>query len=282
MNGPLPMKIKFPVLLFLVGIFASTPASKAVAAERLIFGVFPYLSLATLAGIHGPLRDYLLKTLNHPVTFVSAPNFEEFIERTKNGEYDLVLDAPHMARLAQRQAGYQPIVTSRQPISGVILASNAFVKKPRDDRDIALVALPPRNAIVHLMVLETIQRENLLKGHPFTVEEVKSHDNALAGLLSGEFALAGIWTPLWKKYRGAGQSAITVLGQTKSIPGLIFLAHPRIGPERRRIIRDALLAFDKTSAGKKYFKGSNLIGFKPIDEQTMQNLDRYTDQILGN
>ena len=66
----------------------------------LTLGVFPYVSPVQLAAFHAPLKDYLTKSLGRPVTLVTAPDFNSFVDRTRDGQYDIIFTAPHLGRLA--------------------------------------------------------------------------------------------------------------------------------------------------------------------------------------
>ncbi len=78
--------------------------------KNLSVGVFPYLSTVKLLKLHTPVINRLNSTLDENFTMVSAPSFGEFINRTKAGEYYLVITAPHMDRLAEMQSAYQRVV----------------------------------------------------------------------------------------------------------------------------------------------------------------------------
>lgn len=96
-------------LFILAGMFS---VSRAETPGAVTFGILPYFSAAKLMELHKPLKEHLSGGLNEKVSIISAPDFKKFRKRTREGAYDLVFTAPHMAGLAELEAGYQRVVMS--------------------------------------------------------------------------------------------------------------------------------------------------------------------------
>lgn len=96
----------------------------AFAAEKppLVLGLFPYVTPVQLAQFHTPLKDYLARKLDRPVTLVTAPDFMSFVERTREGQYDPIITAPHLGRLAETCDGYQRLAQTGHTVQGIFLA----------------------------------------------------------------------------------------------------------------------------------------------------------------
>ena len=75
------------------------------ASDPLVFGVFPNMTAKQIVETYRPLAEALEKTLNRRVVIYTARDFATFIERTRRGEYDILLTAPHLAWLASQDPG---------------------------------------------------------------------------------------------------------------------------------------------------------------------------------
>ncbi len=93
---------------------------------------------------------------------ISAPNFKAFLDRTRKGEYDLVFTAPHMARLAELETGYQRVAMSTHHGRPIFLARrDSDINKLKDLKG-KKISLPPIKAINHheelcIILLEVIK-----------------------------------------------------------------------------------------------------------------------------
>ncbi|MCL5061333.1 MAG: phosphate/phosphite/phosphonate ABC transporter substrate-binding protein [Candidatus Thermoplasmatota archaeon] len=99
-------------------LIAGRPVSGADAP--LVFGVFPHLTAKQIVETYRPIADTLEKHLQRGVVIYSARDFKTFIERTRQGEYDILLTAPHLAWLARQDAGYRPLLKYAQPVYGLL------------------------------------------------------------------------------------------------------------------------------------------------------------------
>lgn len=97
----------FPVGALLIGLPLPANAQPSNALE---FGIIPYLPTPTILERYKPLRNFLEQRLHEPVSIVTAPDYPNFIERTQRREYPFVITASHAARLAELEAGYQPML----------------------------------------------------------------------------------------------------------------------------------------------------------------------------
>lgn len=98
-----------------------TSGPAACADTPLVFGVFPNLTARQTIVTYRPLADVLERHLQRRVILFSARNFKTFVERTRQGEYDILLTAPHLAWLARQDAGYRPLLKYAQPARGLLV-----------------------------------------------------------------------------------------------------------------------------------------------------------------
>lgn len=257
-------------------------ALAAAAAEApLTLGLFPYVSRGQLMEFHTPLRLYLEHKLKRPVDLVTAPDFAEFMARTRRGEYDLILTAPHMGRLAEKRDGYRRLVMTGHEVQGVFLVRReAPFLRVEDLRGRTIMIAQPIS-IIHQLALEHLARHNMLPGRDVTLLDTRTHNNALYAPARGEADASVTGILLWINAEPAMREAMREIGRTRPVPGFTLMAHQRLEPELVRKLRRWLLEFGATPEGQAYFQATGLKEFRPIDDKTMKSLDPYT-RILEN
>jgi hypothetical protein len=91
-------------LVFSITAFSSDTLAFDSSKDQLVLGVLPFVSPERLERRFAPLADYLSHKLDFDVVIETAPSFRTFIERTTEANrYDLLLTAPHLYYLAQRE-----------------------------------------------------------------------------------------------------------------------------------------------------------------------------------
>ncbi len=252
----------------------------AQAAEPLKLGIFPYLSAARLIVQHKPLADYLSRELGIPVNIASASDFPAFLQRTREGRYDLVLTAPHMGALAILRDGYQPLAVASNRLHAVI-ASNRdsdWTRLPQLRN--ARILLPPKKAIISLLALDTLSAAGL-DPQQMDIRYTHSHNNALQSVAMGRSDAAAFSSPTYQRYIDQGGDALRVLATSPDIPGNFLVANDDLDPELTRRLREALLEFGNTTEGRRYFKRTRQRGFRPILDTDLQRLRPFIKRIFG-
>ncbi len=109
------------------------------AGKELVVGVQPYEPTRTLIAEHEKLAVHLRKSLNRPVRLVTAKDATAFGRRILAGDYELVIGAAHLVRLAQQDQGWHPLARYVPDTPVLLLA------RKKAENDTAAVA-PRQNA----------------------------------------------------------------------------------------------------------------------------------------
>lgn len=246
------------------------------AASELIFGVYPYLSPSQTVEQFAPLKEHLTKALGMAVTLRSAPDFAKFIERTQSGEYDIIFTAPHMGRLAEKRDGYRRLAQTGYQIVVVVLAR-------KDGPVLTLADLKDRSLAVGAQLSMSYQvADQALGKHGLALDrDVKfintaSFSNVPEALIRGEADAGATGTLLWETAPADQREALREIHRSAPVPGFLLLAHSRLAPGTLRKLEQALFDFKNTKAGKDYFRKTQQVDFRPLDEATMKRIDPYT------
>jgi phosphonate transport system substrate-binding protein len=269
--------MRFMPAFCLVGLWLCAGLAQAAATVTpLVFGVFPYVTSGQLMAYHHPLKVYLESRLKRPVELVTAPDFGEFVARTERGDYDLILTAPHMARLAEKRDGYRRIARTGNEVQGVFLVRrDSGIRSLADLKGRKIMAAQPLS-IVYQMAMDTLKTHGLVPGQDLTVVQGGTHNNALYASMRQETEASVTGAILWSNADESLRATLVEIGRTQSVPGLAIMAHLRLSPALRQEVQALLLDFEHTPAGKVYFDATNLGGLETIDDRTMRALDPYT------
>lgn len=262
------------LLLMAASCFAS-----AASQQPLSIGLFPNLSTRLLLETYQPLREFLEQQLKQPVMLYTAPDFNSFISRTQNGEYDIIVTAPHFARLAQTDAGYQPLFAYRNDITAAIM-----VLKDNQINDVSQlrgkkIAAPDRLAMVTLLGLKLLQERGLEADRDYAFQWTTTHSNVALAVLRGDAAAGIIGTLPLKQLPENISRRLQLLTATPAVPSQMLLAHHRLSSAQQQQFKTAMLQFEQSEAGQKFFQASGLGGLKPLGASDLKALDPYAREI---
>jgi phosphonate transport system substrate-binding protein len=255
-----------------------TPFSQATAADKeiLVFGVYPYLSPNQIIEQFTPLNDHLANALGRAVELRSAPNFAEFIERTRAGEYDIIFTAPHMGRLAEKRDGYRPLAQTGYPIVIVALTKNDSPITSLEDLRHRTLAVGAKMSMTYQIMNRSLGKSGLELGKNVNFIDTAGFSNVIEAILRGEADAGATGTLLWESASAEQRSQLREFYRSQAVPGFLLLAHPRNSKATLKKLQTALNNFAATSAGQAYFAKTRQIDFRPLDAATMKRIDPYT------
>ncbi|HID48463.1 MAG TPA: phosphate/phosphite/phosphonate ABC transporter substrate-binding protein [Chromatiales bacterium] len=256
------------------GLIFLLPASELAAPSPYVFGIFPYVTTSQLIRFHKPLADYFETSLQHPVTLVTAPDFHTFVNRTRKGQYDFIMTAPHLGLLAEKQ-GYRRVAMSQHTVQGIYITRRDSGIRALDDLRGKVITMAAREAIIFQTAEQQMRQHGLVDGENITIRVARTHNNAMFAPLRGEADVAVTGILLWRKLGHANRDRMREIGRTPPAPGFLLMAHSRVPEEVVKRLRQALLDFAHTPQGEAYFHVTGLRGFQPISDATMQWLAPY-------
>lgn len=262
-------------------LLALAGAPAAAAEPPLVLGVFPHLTPRQIIGTYHPLVQALEKDMGRPVALFSARDFRTFVERTRRGEYDLVLTAPHLAWLAQQEPGYRPLLKYARPPRGllVVRTDSPF------DRPAALrgrtIATSDASALAVLAIQGTLAGHGLKRGVDYRTVEAGTHLNAVMQVVNGRADAAMLGLHPYRLMPPDLRQPLRVIAETPPLSGLMFLAHPRLTEPEVQTIHRALLDFGTSPAGRAFLQRGGYGGFAAVDGSELDAFRDYALQVQG-
>ena len=268
---------------FLYLAFSMTPcvvlAQVTAQAKVLQVGILPTLSARALLKNYQPLQLYLERELKRPVELSTAPDFRTFYSNTIEGKYDVVVTAPHMARLAQTEAKYVPLASYKGSNRAVLIEAKDKPLRSIQDLKGKALAFGDRHALIVSQTLHYLLEQGLREGVDYTLLETQSHNSAAYSVQSHQSILAITAPSGFKNIPDAIKDSVQVYATLPELPTLTWMAHPRMASEVP-MIKAALIGFTSNSEeGRQFFEATGYIGLRDISNAEMKLLDPYAKEL---
>jgi len=247
--------------------------------KTLVVGLHPNVSSTTVLTLYQPVREHLTRTLARPVELRTAPDFRSYIERTLKSEFDVIVTAPHLARLAQQKAGYVPILYYSTELRAYVIATKDGDVRALGDLRNQTVAAPDSLTVITMIGLDFLKRKGLHPNKDFKLFDAKSHNNAALSVANGQSAAAVIGSVPFAQLGPELRGRLRIVAETDSIPSQFILAHSRLGSAETNKVKTALSNYAASRDGKKFMEENGFGGFKVPDDRTMKRLEVYAAEV---
>lgn len=274
------------LFVVLLSFILTTLAPAAGASDRtaLRVAVVPYLTTSVLLKLFEPIRAHLEGELKRPVELYTAPDIRTHVRRIQKPDFDAVITAAHMGRLAQLDAGYLPVAGFESPLKGIIAVHKNSPIKDIADLKGKTLSVNDRLLLVSIVTLQDLRNLGLRFEDIRFVSSV-TQNSSLLSVAHGDVdaAITAIFT--LNQIPETQRQDIRTIYTTERLPNVMFLANPRLPATERDAMRRALTGFGGTPAGEQFFSTSGYNGIVPLDDAYMKTIDIYipeTRRILAS
>lgn len=261
-----------------VWMIALLPAQPALAAEEALkLGVIPYLSTRSLLAFYEPVQKALETRLGRRVELLTSPDYTTFHQRTLAGQYDIVITNPVYGRIAQKEAGYEPAARAATNLSPLLIVPAKSAAAGVADLNGKTIAITEQTATITQIGQQYLRQQGVLDAK-FVV--TRSHTNSIAFLERGEADAAISSATALKQAAPASRANVRVLQEIGSqVPPIMYLLAPGRKGLNAAGLRDALIEFAGTDAGKRYIEALGHEGILPVAAKDMAALDVYAEEL---
>ncbi len=237
------------------------------------FGVLPNVSTRILLAQYQPFRLFLEQELPGAVEVVTAPGLRAFHDRTMAGAYDLTVTAANLGRVAQLDAGLQPVAMYEPRIPGLLVTHRdrplADIRQARGSR----VAMANPLSLVAITFHQWVRGAGLEFGRDLDVAEARNEDSLALMLTSGEARLAVMSAGEFAALRADLRETLVVARAFARVPGFLLLLGPRVAAPLATRIGDCLALFPGTDAGRSFLAGAGFTGLRRVAQDDLAALD---------
>ncbi|MGB0846357.1 MAG: phosphate/phosphite/phosphonate ABC transporter substrate-binding protein [Thiolinea sp.] len=252
-------------LSLLLPVVVTASEDKAV----LKVGVVPQFSAEKIAKIWEPILAAVSKDVGVKLQLDGSLDIPSFEKRFNKGEFDIAYMNPYHAIVANKEAGYEPILRD----VGRTLYGILVVKKGSDIKSVAdlagkKVAFPAPNALGAAL----IPRAEFATKHKIKVEEmyVSSHSSVYLNVILGIAQAGGGVQKTLLQQPDEIQGQLEVINKTAEVPPHPVTIHPRLGGELRDKVRAAFLKLGESVEGREML---SKIPMKVVGETKLSDYD---------
>lgn len=273
------------LVLILTLIIVIHPSSSFAEQHpgSITLGIFPYLNPSTLLEKWGPLRVHLEKKIGKKVSIVTAPSYKDFVTRSYAGEYDFIITAAHLGRLAQKEKGFRPLVAPLADLYGVFVVQKDSDANRLEDLKGKVIAMPSSLAIITLAGISTLHKAGLTAGENITVKTHPSHNSAILSVHYKNAAAGLTSVKALNIMNETIKKDLRLIAETDKIPyPIVFMAAHKVDEsEVRQFQAEVLDYFDHTVSGRKFVLNAGYSKIVETQESEFIKIDPYVPQIKG-
>ncbi len=267
-------------LLFIILLLSSLiQASTAVAAQTVTYtvGVVPQFGAQRIHKIWQPVINELQKLTHLQFRLEGSPSIPEFEKQFISGKFDFAYMNPYHLLIANREAGYLPLVKDQgKMLSGILVVRKDSPLKTIKDLDGRILAFPAPNALgASLLMRAELQNIYHIAVKP---RYVKSHDSVYMNVILGQTAAGGGVQKTFNRQSENIRNKLRIVHRTKKVFPHPVAFHPRVPETVYRQVREAFLKMGQTETGKKLLAK---IPFKTIGPATLDDYHPIEKMGLG-
>lgn len=249
--------------------------SALAQSTTLRVGVLPNVSARVIFAQYQPMRAYLEAEMAQPVEIQTAPDFKAFQARTHGGEYDMVVTAANLARLAQVDHKWVPMALYEPQIPGVLVR----VKGNNPGGPSALkgkkLALANPASLVAMRGYGWLAERGLAKDTDYTPVLARNDDSLGALLASADTPYAIMSMGEFRVIPEATRNGLEIETEFARVPGFVLMHAPALPAPRAALLRAALLRLGNSPLGASFFELSGFRAVRPPQPMEMEGLDPY-------
>lgn len=264
----------FLVLLLLLSFPLAADQPEGYRSAPLTVGVFPRRSPTVTMRIFSPLRVYLQRQLGLPVRLETAPDFEQFQRRLKQGRYDLVHFNQYHYVKAHDELGYQALVQNEEfgeaQIHGAIyVRDDSGIDSIEQLRGKRILFGGGRQAMMSYVVPSYLLRMGGLGTDDYEERFAISPPNAVLATFLRQADAGGAGEivrrlPIVKNK--IDTSHLRLLAVSEPLSHLPWAVKPDMHPALKQSLRQALIALRDSEQGQEILSQARLTGLNPVND----------------
>lgn len=279
-----PALLLLPILATLTAPAVQAQTSSTANSARFTIGVLPNVSARIILNNYQPMRAYFERVLGMPVDIATGTNFQDFSSRTFKGEYDLIITAPNLGRVAQMDAQWDPVAIYEPKIPALLVALKTNTNDQLQQVRGKAVAMANPQSLVALIAKRWLAEQQLVAEVDYKALIVANDDSLGTVLNSGEAPLAVMSMGEYMAKTQAMRDTLRIVREIAKVPGFFVMANPKLATDKRRQLQSLILALPQAAEGAEFFNRSGFKTIRKIEPADMSFLDPFlgsTRQDLG-
>ncbi|MCB1761483.1 MAG: phosphate/phosphite/phosphonate ABC transporter substrate-binding protein [Gammaproteobacteria bacterium] len=259
---------KWKAIIWTILAAAGTAIAGNEGDGTYVIGVVPQFEASKLHAVWRPILDQVELKTGYKFKLRGSPSIPEFEREFIRGSFDFAYMNPYHLVMANKLAGYIPIVRDRgRMLYGVLVVRKESDISSPSQLNGKSVAFPSPNALgASLQMRQELHDKFGVKTTPVYV---KTHDSVYLNVLLGEVDAGGGVQKTLNRQKPAYRDALRVIYTTTKVNPHPIAALPSVPQEVRDAVQQAFVDLGKTEEGKK------LLAKIPMKEVGPASVDDY-------
>lgn len=230
-------------------------------------GVVPQFEVRKLNSIWRPILDRLENETGMKFELRHSISIPEFEDDFKGGKFDFAYMNPYHMLIANKYAGYTPLVRDHgRSLFGVLVVRKDSGITTPDQLNGKTIAFPAPNALgASLQMRQELEDKFGIKVKP---NFVKTHDSVYLNVLLGDAVAGGGVQKTLNKQKKQYKDMLTVIHKTQAVPPHPIAAKADLPDGVRGRVRDAIIAIGQSNTGQELLSS---VPIKKIGTASMQD-----------
>ena len=246
----------------------------AQAADRLDFGVVPYLPARRLVAYYAPILPVISRSLGRQADFSIASSYPQHLARLRAHAFDVVADSLFIARIAQRELGHVPVARTRARLEPLLVVPAEHGATHLATLAGQNICVTDRSAALSIIGLRYLRDHGLDPEAQVHIIVSGSHTNSLHRMLAGEAAAAIVSRTTLKQAEPELAHRVRVLEVLPAaLSAVVYHVAPHLAAQGPALGR-ALIEFANHSAeGRSFIDALGHEGLLPVTPAELASLD---------
>ena len=270
------------VISVLTLLLSPVAVAAAEGLRPLRVGLLPTIATLSLLRLYDPLRQHLRERLGRPVELYTSANFRSYYDDVVNQDFDILVAAPHFGVMAV-DLGYIPLVRYKPELRPIIIVPKGSPITQGGQLAGRQVLTADRLAALSVVAEHWMELDfGLSAGRGYVLREASNHSTAIRAVAMGDADAAfGSRTTL-QQVPPEIRDKVEAFDCRLSMPHQFTLVHPSLGPDVVETLRQALLEFPATEAGKAFFAAGGFQTYVPLTAAAVEAARPYADLVSKN
>ncbi len=253
-------------------------STSTALAQSFSFGVVPHVSPRVLLTNYQPLAEFIENELKTPLEIVTAPNFKAFGQRTLDNEYNIVVTAPNLARLAELDSGWIPLAVFEPKIKALFITTEANKSMDIQSLKGKSMAVANPQSLVVLAGMRWLGENKLKQNRDFTVVKAANQDSLAQLILTKQAIAAMLSIGEYKQIPEEKRQQTPVHTVFTELPGFVVMVRKDFPEAAKAKLAKALPGFSQSELGKEFGINTGFKGIHAARDNDLTPVDPFIDQ----
>ncbi len=227
------------------------PVSAQNRPEKLVVGLLPGESAATVLRLNEPLRFNLERRLGMEVELVVGKTYAETGEALRFGRIDIAYLGPVTYILRSRAAKLEPFARTSHAVVGptfkavIIVPADSPAQSLKDLKGAEVAFGDPASTSGTWVPRYQLLQAGLVSGRDYTLRSLGAHDAVALAVANHKVSAGGLSMPVYNRLLKEGKidpKSVRVLAASPAIPEYMWTFREGLDPMFREEVRKAFIS----------------------------------------